>query len=417
MKQSDNKILYSFIVFSSTLFIYTLFAGRLRFLFPTTIYNYFSFLAESFLHGSLSFISSPPFLHDLTVVGGKIYMYWGPAPVLLVLPFVFLFGREVSDALYTAVVASFNPLILYLLLYQLQKIKLISISNYQKIFLCIFFAFGTVHFYLSIFGTVWFTSQIIAILYLLLGLLFIAKFSESQSHKKLILSALFFSLAVNSRTTLIFYLPLFLSFLFFSYLNLGRHLKTFLSNLTTFILIGTVIFTLNIFYNYFRFGSFFDTGYDKQNYAAHFAEDKAKYGFFNNTYIKRDFFYMFIHLPTLDKKFPFFSFDTEGNSILFTSPLFLTLTLLIMKKYWKNTRLKIFNLSSLVGVLLIILFLVRFWGTGWVQFGYRYLLDVIPILILLLAQVINKIPAILIIILLIFSVLVNTLGTLWFLGL
>lgn len=417
MKQPDNKILYSLIVFSSTLFIYILFAGRLRFLFPTTIYNYFSFLAESFLHGSLSFISFPPFLHDLTTVGGKIYMYWGPAPVLFVLPFVFLFGKEVSDALYTSIIASFNPLILYLLLHQLQKIKLINISNYRKIFLCIFFAFGTVHFYLSIFGTVWFTSQIIAILYLLLGLLFIAKFSESQNRKILILSAVFFSLAVNSRTTLIFYFPLFLSFLIFSRLNHGKHSKTLLSNLTTFILIGTVIFTFNIFYNYFRFGSFLDTGYNKQNYAAHFAEDKEKNGFLNNTYIKRNFYYMFIHLPTFSNKSPFLSFDPEGNSILFTSPLFLTLVLLIKRKYWQNMQSILFNLSTLIGIFLIILFLLNFWGTGWVQFGYRYLLDATPLLILLLAEVINGVPIILIIALLIFSILVNTLGTLWFLNL
>ncbi len=416
MKQNRNKLLYPLVIFFSTLFIYIFFAGRFRFLFPTTIYNYFSFLAEAFLHGSLAFISTPPYLHDLTSFGGKIYIYWGPAPVFLILPFVLLYGKEISDAFYTSIIASFNPLILYLILSQIQKLKLIRASSYQKIILCVFFAFGTVHFYLSIFGTVWFTSQVISTFYLLIGLFCITRFSESRSLKTLILSALFFGLAVNSRSTLIFYLPLFLFFYITSYINSNNSLKKKLY-LLIFFIIGAIIFSLNTYYNYLRFGSFFENGYKFQNYAAHFAEDKEKYGFFNIAYIPRNFYYMFIHLPTFINKPPFFSFDTEGNGVLFTSPLFLILILLIKRKYWQNTKLKLFNLSILVGIFLIMLFLLNFWGTGWVQFGYRYLLDSIPLLIVLLAEVINEAPTILSIALLIFSILVNILGTLWFLNL
>lgn len=416
MKKFNNKLLSSLFIFLLTLFIYIFFAGRFHFSFPVTIYNYFSFLAETFLRGSLAFISSPPFLHDLISFGGKIYMYWGPAPVFLILPFVFLFGKGISDALYTSIIASFSPLILYLVLSQIQKLELIKISNLQKIILCIFFAFGTVHFYLSIIGTVWFTSQVISILYLLIGLFCITKFSASGSLKTLALSALFFSLAVNSRTTLIFYLPLFLFFYIIAYLN-NKPSRNILIYFLIFFIIGTIIFSLNAYYNYLRFGSFFENGYKFQNYAAHFAADKEKYGFVNNAYIPKNFYYMFMRLPSFSNKPPFLSFNTEGNSVLFTSPLFLTLILLVRKKYWQDKKSKLFNLSALVGIFLIVLLLLNFWGTGWVQFGYRYLLDAIPLLILLLAEVISEAPVILAIVLLIISILVNTLGTLWFLNL
>lgn len=413
MKQLSNKLLYPLSLLSSTLLIYTFFAGRFRFAFTTTIYNYFSYLAEAFLHGSLAFISSPPFLHDLISFGGKIYIYWGPAPVFLILPFVFLFGKEISDALYTAIIASFNPLILYLILSQIEKLKLIKTSNFQKIILCAFFAFGTVHFYLSIFGTVWFTSQIISIFYLLIGLLCITKFSLSKNLITLALSALFFSLAVNSRTTLIFYLPLFV-FFGTAYLK-NKFPRNLLISLLVFFIIGAIIFFFSAYYNYLRFGSFFENGYKFQNYGAHFSEDKSRYGFFNISYIPKNFYYMFINLPSFNSKPPFLSFDTEGNSVLFTSPLLLLVISLIKKRYWQDTRLKLFNSSSLFGIFLIILFLLIFWGTGWVQFGYRYLLDATPFLILLLAEVINELPAILVMTFLIISILFNILGTLWFL--
>lgn len=413
----NNKILYPLIVFFISVSVYIYFAGRFKFFFPLTIYNYFSFLAEAFLHDSLAFISNPPYLQDLTTVGDKVYMYWGPAPVLLILPFIILFGIGISDALYTCLIASFSPLILYLLLQQVQKLGLIKLSDYQRIILCIFFAFGTIHFYLSIFGTVWFTSQVISILYLLISLLFITKFSEFKSLKTLIVSSIFFGLAVNSRTTLIFYTPLFLSFLLIPYLKNAKPVKSLLTPLVIFVLIGILLFALNSFYNYFRFGSFFENGYRSHHFTAHFSQDQQKYGFLNSYYIPKNFYYMFVNLPPVTNKFPFFSFDSEGNSILFTSPLLLILILIIKKKYWRDSELKLINFSILLGFFLTILLLLHFWGTGWVQFGYRYLLDIVPFLIILLAEVITELPIILITILLVISILINFLGTLWFLNL
>lgn len=416
MKLSSNKILYPLVIFFFTLFIYIFFAGRLKLFFPISIYNYFSYLAEAFLHGSLSFISYPPYLHDLTTFNGNIYMYWGPAPVILILPFVFFFGRGISDALYTAIISSFTPMVLYLLLHQLNKITLIKTSVYQRIILCTFFAFGTVYFYLSIFGTVWFTSQVISILYLLISLLAITKYSESKSLKTLVISSFFFGLAFSSRLTMFFYIPLLLVFLIMPYLE-ARSLKKCLNHILIFVFIIAVFFALSWLYNYLRFGSLFENGYSYHHFGAHFAESASKYGSLNLAYIPRNFYYMFANLPAISTNFPFFSFDTEGNSILFTSPLFLILIWLIKKKYWLDTKLKLFNLSSVVGSSLVIIFLLTFWGTGWVQFGYRYSLDTIPFWIFFLAQIITEVPAILTIVLLVISILINLLGILWFISL
>lgn len=417
MQRFNIKLLHPLFIYLLTLSVYIFFAGRLNFSFPVSIYNYFSYLTEAFLHGSLAFISHPPYLHDLTTVNNNIYMYWGPAPTLVILPFIIFFGRGISDALYTSIIAATNPLIMYFILQQVQKLKIVNIPNYKKAILCIFFAFGTVHFYLSITGAVWFTSQVISVFYLLVGILCITKFSHSKSLITLITSLIFFALAVNGRTTLVFYAPLFLSFLILPYLKGKARFKSFLISLTVFALMGAILFIFNSFYNYLRFGSILDNGYPKMHTAAHFAEDLQEYGNFNPAYISKNFYHMFINFPTSSRNFPFFAFDTEGNSLLFTSPLFLMLILIARKKYWKTVTLKLVNLSSLICSFILLIFLLLFFGTGWVQFGYRYILDIIPILILLLAEVIAEVPFLLIIILVIISILVNLLGSLWFISL
>lgn len=402
-------------IFLFTFPIYLYFAGRFQFIFPTSIYNYFSFLSEAFLNGSLSFVTDPPYLHDLTTFAGKIYMYWGPAPVLVVLPFVAFFGRHISDALYTSIIGSFNPLILFLILKQLQKLMFIKISNFKIAILCLFFAFGTVHFYLSIFGTVWFTSQIISIFYLLISLMGIIKFSNSKRIIFLIISSVFLGLAINSRNTLIFYIPLFLTFLLLPYIQKKESLQSFLKNFIIFSTLGSFILVLNLFYNYFRFGSFFENGYQMHHFATHFAKDQLQYGFLNSHYLPKNFFYMFLNIPNWTNQFPFFVFNTEGNSIFFTSPILLLIILLIRKKYWQTITSKLINFSIIIGSISTILILLLFWGTGWVQFGNRYSLDIIPLFILILFQVIQDIPFTLIMILIIISIFINYLGTVWFL--
>ncbi|MBI2597287.1 hypothetical protein HYW41_03970 [Candidatus Daviesbacteria bacterium] len=412
----NNKLLYPSIIFFLSFSFYFIFAGRFKFVFPTTIYNYFNFLSEAFLHKSLSFVSRPPYLHDLITFNSRIYVYWGPAPVLVIIPFIIFFGREVSDALYTSFIASFNPLILYFLLQQLEKITLIKTSNFQKFILCIFFAFGTVHFYLSIFGTVWFTSQVISIFYLLLSLLSITRYSDSKNFITLLIATMLFGLAVNGRSALIFYTPLFLSLLIIPYL-INKHFCQLAKHIILVMFIGIIFLTVNAFYNYLRFGSFFENGYRFHRFAAHLANDQKRYGFFNLSYVPKNFYYMFTNFPKLVDKFPFFLFDKEGNSVLFTSPLVLISIFIVKRKHWQNNKLKLINSSILIGMLLTIVLLLYFWGTGWVQFGYRYLLDIIPFLIILLAEVISEVPIILTIILLTISILINILGTFWFLNL
>ena len=48
------------------------------------------------------YLVNPTWTSDLSIWHDKKYVYWGPTPVLFILPLVALFGVNLSDALYTS---------------------------------------------------------------------------------------------------------------------------------------------------------------------------------------------------------------------------------------------------------------------------------------------------------------------------
>lgn len=390
-----------------TLSVYIFFAGRLKFEFPTHRANYFSHLVYSLISGRLDLISAQ-WNHDLSSWQGKMYMYWGPTPVLLVSPFILIFGLNFSDALYTAILASLNPLLLYFILQELEKLNIININDFKKFLLSIFLGFGTVHFILSVNGGVWFTSQVLSIFYILLATLFILKFKRINNIFYLILSATFLSLGIWGRNPCIFYLPFFLIVIISA--------ANYLRNIFLFLFISLVFISIAGGYNYLRFGSFVENGFTYSNMNAFDTEKKDNFGMLNAYFIPNNFYYMFQRFPEIKLQPPFLVFDYQGNSILFTSPLFIVLILFLERRYWVK-KIALLNLSLLFCLISIITFFLLFFATGWLQFGYRYLNDAMPAALILLSQVIADMPNALLVLLILVSVIINTMGVFWFLQL
>jgi hypothetical protein len=83
---------------------------------PTAIYNYYSKLASAFQHGHLYLDDKPSpellalrdpyrkgarldisYIWDASLYEGRYYLYWGPTPALIILPFKLAFSSEVGD--------------------------------------------------------------------------------------------------------------------------------------------------------------------------------------------------------------------------------------------------------------------------------------------------------------------------------
>lgn len=395
-----------FLLWAGILFVYLLFAGKSAFRFHTTQRNFFSLQADSFLKGHIELQQLPKDLTDLSIFKGKAYLYWPPLPAFFALPFVYFFGINFSDVYYTAFWASFAPILLYLVLQKAGKVNLIpKLPEYFMLLLTIFFAFGTVFFYLSVVGSVWFTSQVISVLPLLLSYYFLFKFVETKRPPDFYISLIALCLAFWSRNSTFFSILLH----FYIFLKSESAVRNKILMASVFILF--VNFLIFGYFNYKRFGNILETGQGLHSANPRWQRDLKNYGFFNLHYWKHNFYYLFINPVNFSSQTYFINPDPEGNGIFTTSPLFLLLPgILSVGLFSKKNRILLVYLLICISC---IIFLLSYFGTGWFQFGYRYLLDIIPLLILILAWVISKVPKAIVISFFILSIIINTMGSIW----
>ena len=118
--------------------------------FAPTWGNYYLYLLDAFFHGRTNV--TPPVQFDLFLFEHKWYMYWGPAPALLILPFYLLFHLQASDVLYTAIGGIVNVALFYAVMQAFKKCFQISLSWTAEAFLVLSFGLASPNFYLSVAG-------------------------------------------------------------------------------------------------------------------------------------------------------------------------------------------------------------------------------------------------------------------------
>lgn len=348
--------------------------------FPTTIYNYFSHFAYAVTYGSLALVTQPSSTLDLIPFGTQTYIFAPPSPVLLVSPFIFLFGLQVPDTVYTAIIGAVNPVLLYFVILKFSEIFSVSVTRRTALLLAIFYAFGTSHFYESIIGGVWHTGQIITQTYFLASLLCLFYYLQHARRVALLGFVLFFFLAILGRNQFLLAAPILIGLIFLAKTPPKKPA------------IGVVIASLsaivaNGLYNLARFHSFFENGFIYHNYNVYFAQLIESHGLFSPIFVPINLYYHFLHPLAIDVNLPYiFKADQMGNSIFFVSPLFICLFVLLFQwKKFREFRWIIFAL--LLGAIAVYLPALFQFSTGWRQFGARYLLESTPFLILLLVLV------------------------------
>jgi hypothetical protein len=167
-----------------------------------------------------------------------------------------------------------------------------------------------------------------------------------------------------------------------------------------------VMMALLLGYNYLRFNHALDFGYFYMNVDARVAEDMRTYGWFNLHYIPRNLWAMWLEMPKWDATNHRLVLDSNGLSLLLTTPALVYLL-------WARKRAP-FVVGAWVALAFLLVPLVTYYNTGWRQFGYRFSLDCMaPILVLLAvaAEQSRRWPMRLLILL---GVLVNAWGVWWF---
>lgn len=333
--------------------------------------NHFVLLAESFIKNDLYLnpVNLPK--GDFADWIGHQYIFYGPTPAVILIPFVFLFGLN-SPQYFISVI---SLILVFLGVFFL--VKRLEFDGPDSLWLSIFFVFGTVLYFVGLVNISAYLVQTLGTVFVIFSLV------EYFSKRRWWLVGIFVALAGVTRINLF-------GMVFFYSLEIMRTNLTDKKRAFVGLMLPVLVamFVLGI-YNFRRFGSFFESGYAKHAFELNDTGNNNKIGYFNPAHAPTKLYLMLFSAPEPVKrenlqyvlKFPYLKANGYGMAIWFTSPLFIYL--LVVKK-------KSYTLSALVAIGIMMIPSLLFSGTGSSQYGYRYSLDFIPLLFLILLSAFEK---------------------------
>jgi len=377
--------------------------------------DYYDLLASAFSHGQLALEIQPdpallalenpyapenragiPVLWDATLYKGKYYLYWGPAPALLIALIKIFYPGVIGDQFLVLCFMAGLFIFETLIILEVWENFLQQIPGW------------TIPFMVMLAGCInpllWvlpdpriYEAAVASGQFFFIGGIYwlITAFNRlTPSKVRLMLSGLFFALAVGSRTILV--LPIaFLSLMVLAW-SFQNHRKNLISLLAAFAIplaLGALGYG---WYNHARFGSVTEFGYGYQltGFNIHEAIDET----FSLAYVPLNLFKTLLNPYELRDTFPFirptlwsgpawfenyhpkiyYYFAESITGILVASPFVLFAGLSFLG--WKNSEAFLkWMITSLAGSTLLVFFTTQafFYTT------MRYLLDLIPALTLL----------------------------------
>lgn len=327
-------------------------------------------LADGILHGRLYIDQPMPWLELVPRPEGGFYSPFPPMPAIVLLPFVALFGAGFDQGLATALFGGANVALVWLLL------RRAGVASVPTAWLTAAFAIGSVHWWAAGTGTVWLHAQVVAVFFALLAL------NLAIRRRWPFVAGLLLGCAAASRLPMGLTLPLYLA------LFMGLQFPPWLRRPTAaelragaMVLAGVAIpAALVAAYNLARFGSLFEFGYgmipgvlDEPWYAD---------GILSIEYIPRHLHLIFMRGFDYVDAFPWFRPNWSGASLVLTMPILLWLI-----KARSSTPI---IASGWVAVGLGLLPDLLHGAPGFAQFGYRFILDVLPVMLLMLGWVFRE---------------------------
>lgn len=328
--------------------------------------NSLNLLAAQFLKGHISLNPDNTLpVGDISTYNGKFYMYFGPLASIMLMPFIAVFGITFPQIF----IGIFSLITSFYAIFALSRKFLFSIID--SLWLSLFFVFSTVLFSTSAINITSYLVEALGVPLILLS--FLAYFSKK---KRPVLVGLLLGLAVLTRVTLILAITFFIVEFLKKRLTKKELFTLFMPLIACCLLLAA--------YNYLRFDSFIETGYNHHIENPFPLSENFAYGQTHLIHLPANLYAFFIKPPEVILhnengyvlKFPYFKADPWGMAIWFTSPLFF----LLLFNFKKNK----YFLSSFTALIAIALPIFTFFSVGFAQFGYRYALDFLPFLFLLL---------------------------------
>lgn len=321
-------------------------------------------LADAFLHGRLSIPVDRPWLELVPVPGGNGAQYspFPPVPALTLIPAILAWGLvpgagELPGNVMASLVGAANVALAWYLL------AAIGVQLRPRLVIVIGFAFTT-HWWVAGMAGTHHYAQVVAVFFLLIAL------NLAIRHARPVLAGLALGLAAGSRLPTGLALPLLLA-------CFGDRWRP--TRAQAWLLAGVALpAALFAWYNLARFGSPFDVGYAHipSGDAGGLVTDEPWYshGLVSPLYIPRELCAAFLQGPAVVDTFPFLKPQYTGMALTFTAPFL----------FWAvRARGRLVAITWLA-VALVMLPDLMHGAWGFAQFGYRFILDAVPLLLLLL---------------------------------
>lgn len=336
---------------------------------------YFDHLASAFLHGRLH-LDPTPGEYDLTAFEGRWYVPFPPLPALLLMPLVAWLGvAGVSTVWFSVVCGAITVWLVWKLLDSVARRKWISLSCGDQRWLTVLFAIGCVHWHVALEGSVWFLAQTCTTLFLALAA-WLATASRSPWPCGAALA-----LALLGRPHVLLTWPLLYGLHRMQDARSGSPRGVSGGWLSSWSLasltpaVGALL--LLAWYNQARFGDPLDFGYTRQKVDASLMHALHAVGQFSWRHVPRNLWYILVGPPYWRAAEWFPRPDDHGLSLLLTTPALFALP-------WAR-RSDGMTRGAWLAVGLTLLPLLAYYNTGWRQFGYRFSLDFMTPLVVLLA--------------------------------
>lgn len=294
------------------------------------------------------------------------YMSFPPVPTLIMLPSALISGRAGNDVIPTVLIAA---LILPLTLLVLRRLTAAGLSKRtlgDDLWLVATLAFGTVLFFSAVQGKVWYTAHVVGIV---LALLYAWGSIEA---KRPVIAGLALGAAALTRTPMAFMFPLFL---FEAWRVAGGDRRAFFRSLIPFVIPVVAFAIAGMIYNAVRFHSPTEFGHTYLDVRQQVQIEQ--WGLASYHYLARNLAVAFTLLPEFPGRPPWVQIGGHGLALWFTTPVLLLVL-------WPREKPPLHR-ALWVTIALVAIPTLFYMNSGWVQFGYRFSLDYLVFVILLLA--------------------------------
>ncbi len=336
-----------------------------------TSLNYFVRLADAFNHGRDYLLEGPKWLNELIPQNGRFYVAYPPMPAVILMPFVWLFGTGFHQQYAACLCGGIAVGLMWLVLGHF------DLTSRARAMLTAVFAVGTVLWFCSETGTAWLYSQSVAVMFATAALL------PAMSRRQPFVAGLLLGCATIARLPVGLTAPFYLAML----LDLGWPPRipadrwAALATTCLFVMGLMIPEGFNMLYNLDRWGTPIDQAYvlipgvmQDPVYRDH--------GLLSLWYIPRNLYAIFFRSWNYVDELPFLKPSWWGLAVPLTTPLLVW----VVKARIRDPRV----FYACIGIALGMIPILTHGEVGQTQFGYRFSLDVTPLLFVLLATVFER---------------------------